>query len=185
MEVTERNDRPVDETPPLIERGEVPRVFQRTYRGSRVALCIGVVTGYLFSLVLLLFAAVGLTDPEFVAMGVVFGLFGLIALVASVAGSWRLIKGPTVYFITLEPDEVIWGGVGDERRLAVSEIASIHYAVDTDSDSSVDLTFAFKTHAGERLPVRRIDRLVPRKIRPKLLAYLRTHYSDARLLVSE
>ena len=163
----------------------VPLVFQRTFRYPRVFLFISVVIGYVVSLALLLFAAVGLSDSEFIGIAAVFGLFGLIALAASVKGSWGLAKGPRIYLITLEPEELIWGCVGDEQRLDVSEIASIHYAVDTDSDSSNDLTLAFKTHAGERFPIRHINLLVPRKVRPKLLAFLKAHYSDAKLSISE
>lgn len=186
MRVPEKSPSTVAEAPPR-DPAEVavPSVFQRTFQYPRVVLFIVVMIGYVLSLALLFVAAIGLSDDELVAVAAVLGLFGFIALAASVKGSWGLAKGPRVYLITLEPEEIIWGIVGDEQRLDVSEIASIHYAVDTDSESANDLTLASKTHAGERLPVRKISLLVPRKVRPKLLAFLRAHYTDIKLSISE
>ena len=112
-------------------------------------------------------------------------LFGLIALVASLKGSWTIASGPKVHFLSLEPDDIVWGCRGEEQRLRISDIASIYYTVDTDSDGASNLSLTFKTHDDERFSVQQMNYLVPRKLRPKLLAFLKTSYPGTTLHISD
>lgn len=186
MRVPEKSPRIVSETPPRDPTEQLaPAVFQRRFQFSRAILFIAVLIGYLFALAFLLVAAVLISDGEFIAISLVLGLFGLGALAASINGSWILAKGPRVHLLILEPEEVVYGWVGEEQRLSANEIASIHYTLDTDSDGDSSLTLAFKTHAGERVDISEINYLVPRKLRPKLLAFLKAHYPDVRRMISE
>lgn len=186
MRVPEKSPRVITEVPPRDPREEAaPVVFQRTFQYSRAVLFIAVVIGYLLAFTLLLFPAILISDGEFIGIALLFGLFGLGVLAASVKGSWGLAKGPRVYLLTLEHEEIIYGCIGEEQRLPAAELASIHYTVDTDSDGDNSLTLAFKTHAGERIHIREINQLVPRKLRPKLMAFLKTHYPEAKCLISE
>lgn len=185
MKVSERNDRPVDEAPDRKDGFVQPPVFQRTFQHSRVVLSIAVLLGSLVAFALLLIGGAVISDGELFGIAVVFGVFGLAVLAVSVKGAWALVGGPKVHVLCLEPDGVVWGVQGAECRLELSEIASIRYTIDTDSDGAGDLSLVFKTHDGERLSVNYVSDLVPRKSRPKLLAYIRATYPETPLLISQ
>lgn len=181
MKVPERNARPVDEAPP--GKGEVtaPVVYHKIKRSTRVPAIIAIVIGYIVSFCLLIVGAISLTDTEIFAVGVVLVVFGAGVLGASIKGSWSLSNGPLIHVLTLDAEEIVWGYLGKEERLPVEWLASIDWHVDSDNA----LTLSLRTHEGKRKSIVYIDYLVPRKSRPKLLAFLKANYPDAALSVSE
>jgi len=180
MKVPERNPRPVPEAPPRGDEAVVPPVYHKTKRQSRVAAFIVIVIGFCVSLCLLLFAAVGVSGSEFFAIAVVIGLFGFALFAVSLRGVWNLAEGPKIRVITFEPEQIVWGYVGKEKRIDAEEVASIDWLVDSDNQ----LTLSLRTRAGKRVSFYDIDYLVSRKSRPKLLGILKANYPDSALSVS-
>ena len=180
MKIPERSVRPVDEAS-LRDEAKLPAVFHRIKRDSQVFAFIVILIGYCFSFCVLFVGAVLITDSESLPVSIVFILFGLLVLIVCGRGSWALAKGPLVHVLTFEIDHIVWGYVGREQTLGVSEIESINWRVDDDNE----LTLSLRTRAGKRFTFYYIDRLVPRKQRAELLAYFKACYPDVALSESD
>lgn len=180
MKVPERNARPIEEAP-LQGELNVPAVFHRTKRVSRVFAFVAVLIGYCISFCLLLIGAICLTDAEIFPIGVVLALFGAGILGACVKSSIALSRGALIQVLTFERDRVAWGYLGKEHEVHVSQIESFNWTVDLDGD----LTLSLRTKAGKRFTFAHLYNLVHRKERPTLLAYLKATYPDIDLSVSE
>ena len=181
MKVPERNPRPILKAPPRGDEVAVPPIYHKIKRESRVFGFVTIVIGFCVSFCLMLFAAVGISDSEFVEIGIVIAIFGIALLAVCLRWAWSLAQGPKIRVITFEPDQIVWGCVGKEKQIDATEIGSVDWFVDSDSQ----LTLSLRTRAGKRISFYYIDYLVSRKSRPKLLAFLTANYPDAPLSISE
>jgi hypothetical protein len=83
--------------------------------------------------------------------------------------------GSLIHVFSVSEDEIEWGFVGREKRLAMSDVKEIHW----DDTDGFNFTIT-KTDGGQvRLPY--IENVVSYKSRSRLLAFLRSTFPDIRI----
>lgn len=109
------------------------------------------------------------------AFQMIFGIAGVCLFVVFVRGCWMATGGALTHVFSVSKDEVEWGFIGREHRLAMSDVKEIYW----DDTDGFNLTMT-KTDGGRvRLPY--IENVVSYSSRGRLLAFLRNTFPEIRI----
>lgn len=147
--------------------------FHRTKRESWLWIVLGLAILFSIGLFLVLLGAVNF---ERESDGLIFSWslmgIGLSLLVLFFRGAWKLIDGRPVHVISLDEEKFVWGSVGSEKEIDLSEIREFYW------DDTEDFTFHLDTKKGKRIRLPYISHTVGLRSRRELLASLRNHPAE-------
>lgn len=150
--------------------------FHRIKRDSRILGFVGLSFAFVLSVGFML---VGFVDIESESRGdalrIILGVVGVGLFVIFIRGCWIATGGALIHVFSVNEDEIEWGFVGREKRLAISDVKEIYW----DDTDGFNLTIT-KTDGGRvRLPY--IENVVSYKSRGRLLAFLRSTFPDIQI----
>ncbi|MEM6656142.1 MAG: hypothetical protein AAF596_10085 [Planctomycetota bacterium] len=142
--------------------------FQRIRRESRLLGFFGLIVTFLLSL---FFMLIGFVDVENEAgadrMRLIFGVCGAGLFLLFMRGGWMITGGARTHVFTVTEDEIEWGFMGDEKRIAIASVREFYWS---DDDG---FTFSIINQDGKRHYVPYIEHVIAYKKRGRLLAFLR------------
>jgi hypothetical protein len=145
--------------------------FHRTKRDSRWLSAIGLSIAFLLSLVFMLVGFIDLENESgFYLLRVIFGVVGICLFVLFMRGCWIATSGALIHVFSMDEDELEWGFVGREKRIALSEIAKIYW------DDTDGFTFVVHLTDGKRIRFPYLQNVVSYQSRGELLAFLRSNF---------
>lgn len=148
--------------------------FHRTKRDSRWLGLIGLAFLLIFSLIFILIGFIDLENESgFYLLRAIFGMMGICLFVVFLRGCWIATSGALIHVFSMDEDELEWGFVGREKRIALSEIAKIYW------DDTDGFTFVVHLTDGTRIRFPYLQNVVSYQSRGELLAFLRNHLPDA------
>lgn len=149
--------------------------FHRTKRDSRILGFVGLSFAFIVSVVFMLVGFVNFESESGVdPFQIVFGFVGVGLFVIFLRGCWMATGGALIHVFSVSDDEIEWGFVGREKRLAMADVKEIYW------DDTDGFSFVITTTDGERVRLPYIENVVSYKSRGRLLAFLRSTFADIR-----
>jgi hypothetical protein len=150
--------------------------FQRTKRDSRILGFVGLSIAFVLSVVFMLVGFVDIgSESGGDAFRIIFGVVGVGLFVIFIRGCWMATGGALIHVFSVSEDEIEWGFVGREKRLAMSDVKEIYW------DDTDGFNFTITKTDGGRVRLPYIENVVSYKSRGRLLAFLRSTFPDIQI----
>jgi hypothetical protein len=102
-------------------------------------------------------------------------MLGVCLFVIFLRGCWMATSGALTHVFSVDGDEIAWGFVGREKRLAVSDVEEFYW------DDTDGFTFLVIQKDGTRVRLPYIESVISYKSRGRLLAFLRSNLPTIRI----
>ncbi len=147
------------------------KIFHRTNRDSKINGFIGLSFCLFLSVVFMSLGFHSLAEGEWSSFEVVFGVAGMAVFVIFIRGAWMMSGGSLTHVFSIDREKVIWGFIGKEKELNISEVKTIYW---NDSDG---FTMNMSKYDGSIIRFPYIETVVSYKSKGELLKFLRTTLS--------
>ncbi len=133
---------------------------------------IGLIVAFIIAVFFMGIGFIGIGSNSYSWCQMIFGLVGIGLFILFMRGGWMMASGPYIHILSITEDQFIWGRLGKEKMLAISEIQSFYW-----HEFDRDLTFRINAKDGKSYRIISIENIVSLKNRPKFKAYLKNVHS--------